>query len=202
MLGIAILAALVTGVLAGVNPYLAPRLAALLDAGHAPVRIVAAVGAVAAVSFAVIAAAAYEFASFVSGRLTAMIFILGVVTLLGAFLAVRPMREPRGRDTPATAGWRAWSGYAGDMLYFAAPVWLVSLAGAMRQVSPASFAVPFVTGWLGLVVATLAWVQRAPEAIPREPPSPARARTRHESALGFMYGVAAVIVLVQGAAWL
>lgn len=188
-----VLLALAAGLLVGVNPYVAPNLhARLAERGGARSLHIETTLATSLVLVALVALA-WRFAGFLSGRLTNSLLFLGLFALAGAFYSLRPFR--RRAPDPAPTGWRWLTGYASDVLYYAGPAWVLATAFAMRQVTPASFALPYVAAGAGVIVATFAWTTRWRDALPRAPAAPGEPRTKGHTALALCYASAAVLML-------
>lgn len=194
MSALAWLAPFLAGLLVGINPYTAPLVKArLTEKGVKRATLEAALGACALALL--VGLVAWEFAPFVSGRLTNGLLLLGLFTLAGAVFALRPVGRHRGPAAAPPTGARWVLRYAGDAFYFLGPAWLVATAVAMRAIRPAAFALPYALATLGAIIALIAWSTRGRERLPGAPPRPGEPIPRSTRALAFAYGAAGVLVL-------
>lgn len=182
------LAALAAGLLAGLNPYVAPTVARLARGRTRGLRAATAAGlaALAAAASALVGVLAWRYSAFVSGRLTYGILVVAAFTLAGAAYAWRPVGRARREEAPPTRPPRAARArralaLAGDVLYYGGPAWALAVALAMREVTAAAFAAPFAAAAAGAALA-LALGALLPDRLPAErpragAPSPAGARS-------------------------
>ncbi len=197
---VAFVAVFAAGLLVGVNPFVAPSLRARLTERERPMLVWLEASAVAAAVLITIAAFAFEFASFVSGRLRNMLLLLGVFTVVGGAYAWRPVGRKRDAD-PAVVGRRWWTRFGADVLYYGAPAWLVGLVVAMSQVTALRFSVAFMVTFAGLATAFALWtLPGSPLArhLPAHAPRPGEASSRVVRRLAIAYASAGALMLAAG----
>lgn len=188
----------VASALSAVNPFTAHLLAARRGQTRAEASRAAATAACVAVALlAVVAVASWELSRLVSGRLTRGTLVLGLFALVGALYALRPVGRAR-EATPPPQGARWVARYAADAAYYTGPGWLVATAFAMREVTPAAFALPFVASLAGALAAVAFWVLGVGARLPDAPPRPGAPVHPTHRALALAFGGAAVLMMAFG----
>lgn len=184
---------LLAGLLVGVNPFVAPSLHARLTERGNTRTVLIETSLITLGTLIVLVAISWRFASFISGRLTNSLLVLGLFALAGAFYSLRPFR--RREPGPSPAGWRWLTRYASDTLYYAGPAWILAMAFAMRQFTFTRSAIPFAAAALGIMIASSLWITKLRDKLPERTSRPGEPRGPGLIILSLAYGTSAAMML-------